>query len=95
MVKVSLKVQLDYETRSTYRLGLKARDGAPENELTALATVSIDVTDVQDQPPLFINSPYSATVPENTPAVSSCIFFLKQINFKDSLYFLPIFLCIH
>lgn len=66
VAKVYLKRQLDFESRSSFRLGLKAEDGALENQLSAVAAVSIDVLDVQDQPPIFINAPYSATVPENT-----------------------------
>lgn len=66
VAKVFLKRQLDFESRSSFRLGLKAEDGAPENQLSAMATVSIDILDVQDQPPVFVNAPYSATVPENT-----------------------------
>ncbi|XP_055687294.1 cadherin-23 [Lutzomyia longipalpis] len=62
---------LDFETRPSYLLTLKAKDGAFSNPLTALASVAINVIDVQDQPPVFINAPYSATIPENTPADTS------------------------
>lgn len=47
---------------------LKATDRAkdPARRLSATANVVIQVEDVQDQPPVFINAPYSATTPENT-----------------------------
>lgn len=64
---IALKKQLDYESKSSYVLTLMARDNAIENQLTAYATVSINVIDVQDQAPIFLNPPYSAIVNENTP----------------------------
>lgn len=63
---ITLLQSLDFETRPSYVLTLMARDGAA-NPLTAYATVTINVIDVQDQPPVFANAPYSATIPENTP----------------------------
>lgn len=69
---VSLARPLDYEQRSAYTLQLRATDGAadPSNRLSTVARVAVQVTDVQDQPPAFLNAPYSATVPEGSPPVS-------------------------
>lgn len=67
---VILNKSLDFETRSSYVLTLMARDSAPTNPLAAFATITIDVIDVQDQPPIFLNAPYSATIEENTPEVN-------------------------
>lgn len=64
---------LDFETRSSYVLTIIAKDGAAVNSLTAYATVSINVIDVQDQPPVFLNAPYSATIAENTPEDTSIL----------------------
>lgn len=64
---IALKKQLDYESKSSYVLTIMARDNAIENQLTAYATVSINVGDVQDQPPIFVNPPYSVIIKENTP----------------------------
>jgi hypothetical protein len=68
---ISLLRPLDYEQRSGYSLVLKATDVAsePSARLTALANVAIDVMDIQDQPPIFLNSPFSATVAEATAPV--------------------------
>lgn len=46
---------------------IAASDSALDNRLTSFASVSINVVDVQDQPPIFTNAPYSATMEENTP----------------------------
>ncbi|XP_053673187.1 protocadherin-16 [Anopheles nili] len=63
---IELRRPLDFETRPSYILAIQARDGSPTNSLRAVATVAITILDVQDQPPVFINAPFSATIPENT-----------------------------
>ncbi|XP_046625369.1 cadherin-23 isoform X1 [Neodiprion virginianus] len=69
-VRITLASPLDYERRNSYLINLVAVDGAsdPAKRLHARATVAVDVLDVQDQPPTFLNAPYSAALPENTPA---------------------------
>lgn len=69
---ISLKRPLDHEERSSYNMILKAQDSASEGEqsLSATTNVFITVGDIQDQPPSFMNAPYSTTVQENTPPVS-------------------------
>ncbi|XP_012262137.2 cadherin-23 isoform X2 [Athalia rosae] len=69
-VRITLAKPLDYERRNSYLINLVAVDGAsdPAKRLNARATVAVDVLDVQDQPPTFLNAPYSAALPENTPA---------------------------
>lgn len=62
---VKLKSPLDYETRSSYDMVIVARDRGILGSLESRANVLIDVQDVQDQSPLFLNAPYTATVPEN------------------------------
>ncbi|XP_037949446.1 cadherin-23 [Teleopsis dalmanni] len=66
--KITLKKPLDFESRPSYIMTVAASDSALDNRLTSYASVSINVIDVQDQPPVFTNAPYSATVEENTPA---------------------------
>jgi len=39
-----------------------------KNTLSSMANVSIVVKDVQDERPVFTNSPYSIVIDENTPA---------------------------
>ncbi|XP_076753802.1 cadherin 74A [Xylocopa sonorina] len=69
-VQVALSKPLDYERRNSYLINLLATDGASDvsKRLQARATVAVDVLDVQDQPPVFLNAPYSAALPENTAA---------------------------
>ncbi|XP_063531882.1 cadherin-23 [Cydia strobilella] len=69
---------LDYESRSAYVLSLEAAD-ASDKPLRTFASVAVAVRDVQDQPPVLINAPYSATVPENTPPNTS----IMEIVAKD------------
>ncbi|KAF7997629.1 hypothetical protein HCN44_006200 [Aphidius gifuensis] len=67
-VKITLSQPLNYERRNSYLITLLATDGAsdPTKRLQARATVAVDILDVQDQPPIFLNAPYSAAIPENT-----------------------------
>lgn len=68
---ITLAQKLDFETQASYVLQIFAMDGAKENPLSAFATVAIDVLDIQDQPPVFFDAPFSITMPENTaPGVS-------------------------
>ncbi|XP_068630269.1 cadherin-87A [Battus philenor] len=77
-VRVFLSRALDFESRSAYVVSLAARDsGTPSRR--ALARLAVAVRDVQDQPPEFLNAPYSATVPENTPPNTS----IMEIVAKD------------
>lgn len=71
MAVITLKKPLDFETRPSYILSIKAKDSSTVHPLTAFATVAINVIDIQDQPPVFINAPYSATIPENSPEGTS------------------------
>ncbi|KPI98094.1 Cadherin-23 [Papilio xuthus] len=77
-VRIFLSRPLDFESRSAYVLSLNARDGGLPTRRAA-ASVAVAVRDVQDQPPDFVNAPYSATVPENTPPNTS----IMEIIAKD------------
>ena len=61
---VVLKKPLNFEDKSSYNLVLEARDGGEEGSLSAFEDIIIQIEDVQDQDPVFLNGPYSATVPE-------------------------------
>ena len=83
---ITLKRPLDYESRSSYNLVIEAVDGRDQDQpfdidprtnsrdgskqRSAETNVYVEVNDVQDQDPFFVNAPYSATVAENTAAVS-------------------------
>ncbi|CAG5042613.1 unnamed protein product [Parnassius apollo] len=77
-VRVFLARALDYESRSAYVVSLAARDGG-RVQRDARASLSVSVRDVQDQPPRFLNAPYSATLHENTAPNTS----IMEIIAKD------------
>jgi hypothetical protein len=58
--------------RSSYDMVIRATDNPadPASALSTTANILIEVNDVQDQAPAFLNGPYSTTVPENIPPVS-------------------------
>lgn len=69
---ITLLKPLNYEVQSSHTFWLKAIDSNTKKPLSTSAKVIIDVEDVQDQPPVFFNTPYSISVEENTPPVSFC-----------------------
>jgi len=63
---VVLKKPLNYEERSSYNLVVEAQDSGEDQILSSTSNVLIQVEDIQDQDPVFLNAPYSATVKEGT-----------------------------
>ncbi|NXP78781.1 CAD23 protein, partial [Ramphastos sulfuratus] len=67
-------VSLDRETVASYRLILEAIDNGPTgNRRTGTATVFVTVLDVNDNRPIFLQSSYEVSVPEDIPAASSIV----------------------
>ncbi|XP_070610011.1 cadherin-23 [Erythrolamprus reginae] len=67
-------VNLDRETMPFYSLILEAIDNGPTGKRrTGTATVHITVLDVNDNRPIFLQSSYEATVPEDIPDYSSIV----------------------
>ncbi|NXG28840.1 CAD23 protein, partial [Dromaius novaehollandiae] len=67
-------VSLDRETTASYTLILEAIDNGPAgNRRTGTATVYITVLDVNDNRPIFLQSSYEVSVPEDVPAASSIV----------------------
>ncbi|XP_026133814.1 protocadherin-15-like isoform X3 [Carassius auratus] len=60
-------VPLDRETRSRYDLIVEASDGAVDPRRTTI-TLLVEVTDINDNSPVFSQLIYTVNVPENTPA---------------------------
>uniref|UniRef100_A0A4W5NWP6 FAT atypical cadherin 1a n=1 Tax=Hucho hucho TaxID=62062 RepID=A0A4W5NWP6_9TELE len=70
--EVKVARQLDRETTSGYTLTVVASDsGVPAR--SSSATVNIDVSDVNDNPPLFSPANYSLIVQENRPMGTSVV----------------------
>ncbi|XP_064635999.1 cadherin-23-like isoform X2 [Lineus longissimus] len=68
---VKLAKPLDYETKTTYNIKVIASDSDASNPLSTPRTLVVNVKDVQDTAPLFLNLPYAATIVENLAAGSS------------------------
>ncbi|NXD14652.1 CAD23 protein, partial [Nothocercus nigrocapillus] len=67
-------VSLDRETTASYTLVLEAIDNGPAgNRRTGTATVYVTVLDVNDNRPIFLQSSYEASVPEDIAAASSIV----------------------
>ncbi|XP_054144389.1 cadherin-23 [Melozone crissalis] len=67
-------VSLDRETVASYTLILEAIDNGPAgNRRTGTATVYVTVLDVNDNRPIFLQSSYEVSVPEDIPAASSIV----------------------
>lgn len=70
---------LDYETCRDYFLTVEARDGGTPT-LSAVTTVNINLTDVNDNTPVFSHDLYSAVLSEDA-AVGQ---FVAKVNSKRS-----------
>ncbi|CAH1264999.1 FAT4 [Branchiostoma lanceolatum] len=67
---VSIMGSLDFETVSSYELTLKAEDGG-DPSLSATATLTVNVTDVNDNPPTFDRGIYTVAVEEGAAGGTS------------------------
>ena len=67
---------LDYETQPMYQLTITATDGI----FTAYAEVTVELVDVNDNPPMFTSSQYSTTIPESLSPGSS----IAQVTVEDA-----------
>lgn len=65
--EITLRGALDYEKDAHYTLTVQASDVGPP-VLTTTATVNIEVTDANDNPPVFSQLLYRVKVDENSPA---------------------------
>ncbi|XP_018408005.1 PREDICTED: cadherin EGF LAG seven-pass G-type receptor 1 [Nanorana parkeri] len=58
---------LDYEAVREYSLRIKAQDGGRPPLINTTGMVSVQVVDVNDNAPIFVSTPFQATVLENVP----------------------------
>ncbi|KAA8583718.1 hypothetical protein FQN60_014926 [Etheostoma spectabile] len=72
------RVPLDRELRSQYELVVEASDGAVDPRRTTL-TLSIQITDIDDNSPVFSQQTYTVNVPENSP-VGTVILKLSAVD---------------
>lgn len=64
--EIRTKSKLDYETQSSYKFVVTARDGASDPRL-GTTSVTVKVNDVPDEVPKFLDSNIEVEVPENVP----------------------------
>ncbi|XP_017552506.1 cadherin EGF LAG seven-pass G-type receptor 1 isoform X2 [Pygocentrus nattereri] len=64
---------LDYETNREYNLRIKAQDGGRPPLINSTGIVIVQVVDVNDNAPMFVSTPFQATVLENVPIGYSVI----------------------
>ncbi|XP_053723976.1 cadherin EGF LAG seven-pass G-type receptor 2 isoform X1 [Synchiropus splendidus] len=71
--KMDLVSHLDYEANKEYTLRIRAQDGGrpPLSNISGLVTVQ--VLDINDNAPIFVSTPFQATVLENVPIGYSII----------------------
>ena len=65
-VALVLLKSVDRETQSSYSLNLRATDGGDPAKYGSL-DINIEVLDVNDNSPVFVNKTYSVTISERTP----------------------------
>ncbi|XP_050349309.1 cadherin-99C [Nymphalis io] len=63
---ISTKTELDYEETKDYSFVVTATDGAIDKRL-GTASVTVQVQDEPDEPPVFTQALYTVHVPENVP----------------------------
>ena len=69
---ISVHRLLDFELVREYTLVVLAADGGTPS-LSSTALVSIDITDANDNPPMFVQSVYEFTVDENVLVNTSVV----------------------
>eukprot|EP00118_Oscarella_pearsei_P019174 m.202185 g.202185 ORF g.202185 m.202185 type:complete len:4095 (+) comp39606_c0_seq6:120-12404(+) len=78
-------VSLDYESEKAYTFMVKAADeGSPQN--TATGKISITVTDVNDNSPIFQNLPYKMTLAEGPSSLNVLVTTLTASDRDSGLY---------
>ncbi|XP_041442377.1 cadherin EGF LAG seven-pass G-type receptor 1 isoform X2 [Xenopus laevis] len=73
---------LDYEAIREYSLRIKAQDGGRPPLSNTTGMVTVQVVDVNDNAPIFVSTPFQATVLENVPIGYSVVHI--QANDADS-----------
>uniref|UniRef100_A0A4W4H7M5 Cadherin EGF LAG seven-pass G-type receptor 1a n=1 Tax=Electrophorus electricus TaxID=8005 RepID=A0A4W4H7M5_ELEEL len=64
---------LDYEMIREYNLRIKAQDGGRPPLINGTGMVTVQVVDVNDNAPMFVSTPFQASVLENVPIGHSVI----------------------
>ena len=76
-------LSLDYEMRAYYTFTLEVCDSAPVAMCTS-AAVRVNVTDRNDNPPVFPPTPYTATIPETDSSLLTLFVVQLEVIDEDS-----------
>ncbi|CAL1286590.1 unnamed protein product [Larinioides sclopetarius] len=86
--EIVLTEAVDYEEQTTYTMSIVAEDLADFEKLKSTTNILINVSDVQDQPPVFQNAPFTATVLENSAKGTSVLnLVVRDGDADDNGYF--------
>jgi protocadherin Fat 4 len=75
---ITILEALDYDTIQEYRLNITAKDLGFESK-RSIATLTVNVSDINDNPPVFNQSLYEAYLSENSPSQ----YFVFKVSAKD------------
>ncbi|XP_072223127.1 cadherin EGF LAG seven-pass G-type receptor 3 [Leuresthes tenuis] len=71
--EIQVVAPLDYEVEREYALRVRAQDNGRPPLSNNTGIVSVQVTDVNDNPPIFVSTPFQASVLESAPVGSSIL----------------------
>uniref|UniRef100_A0A3B3ZF42 Uncharacterized protein n=1 Tax=Periophthalmus magnuspinnatus TaxID=409849 RepID=A0A3B3ZF42_9GOBI len=71
--EIQVVAPLDYESEREYTLRVRAQDNGRPPLSNNTGIVSVQVTDVNDNPPIFVSTPFQASVLESSPIGSSIL----------------------
>ncbi|KAJ8022829.1 Cadherin-23 [Holothuria leucospilota] len=88
--KLTLESNLDFEVAKQYLITVLAKDGGRDISLNSTTVVTVTIIDLQDSPPVFLNSSYNIEIPEsmreNTIVLSLMAFDQDRGNPNDINY---------
>ncbi|XP_042348498.1 cadherin EGF LAG seven-pass G-type receptor 3 [Plectropomus leopardus] len=71
--EIHVVAPLDFESEREYTLRVRAQDNGRPPLSNNTGIVSVQVTDVNDNPPIFVSTPFQASVLESAPVGSSIL----------------------
>ncbi|XP_071331336.1 cadherin EGF LAG seven-pass G-type receptor 3 isoform X3 [Trachinotus anak] len=71
--EIQVVAPLDFESEREYTLRVRAQDNGRPPLSNNTGIVSVQVTDVNDNPPIFVSTPFQASVLESAPIGSSIL----------------------
>ena len=83
--EIYLVSSLDYETETSYLLVVQSKDNAVSGARSSTSNVSITVTDVNDLPPVFSSSVYTAEIAANSTPGTLVFDLFSDVTDKDTL----------